>query len=125
CEELPWPVRVRRDPRDSIGWVSKSALRTKAQRRSRVVERDQIATPPEIAVREGAGTSLSRRFRFASATRRHFLQHLDTMGNCPHDKAETFHRAAGLAWQTDQQRLIHHRREIARQDGVLGDLHRL
>src|SRR5438067_6041478 len=57
-------------------------------------------------------------------TCRHFLQHLDAMRNRADDKTETFHRAARFARQTDHQRLVHDRGEIAREDGVLCDFHR-
>src|SRR4051812_35715808 len=39
--------------------------------------------------------------------RRDLLQHLDAMWNRPHHESQTFHRAARLARQTNDQRLVH------------------
>ena len=45
------------------------------------------------------------------------------MGNGPDDEGEAFHRAAWFSGQANHQRLVHDHREVAREDGVFGDLH--
>ena len=44
------------------------------------------------------------------------------MGNGADDEAEAFEGAAGFAGQTEHERFVHDDGEVAREDGVLGDL---
>ena len=62
---------------------------------------------------------------FSSTTSRHFLQHFNAVRNCADDEVETFDCAARLPWEAYDESTIHNHGEIARQDSVLRDLHRL
>ena len=56
---------------------------------------------------------------------RHALSQFDAVRNRARDEAETLDRAARFARQGDDERLLDHRREIARKNGVRRDFHRL
>src|SRR6267143_4100524 len=92
------PKKDRKNPRTARRWKSRNRFTAK--------------------VYHGPGGQLQAAF---SAARRDFLQNFNTVGDRADDKAEAFHRAAGLARQTNHQRLFHDHGEVAREDGVPGD----
>lgn len=61
----------------------------------------------------------------ATSTRgRLLLRDRNAMRNRAGDKPEAFDRAARFPGKRDDQRIIHHRRQVARNNGVRRDLHR-
>ncbi len=73
-----------------------------------------------------AKTTAARRIKSAfmsrSATRRHFLQHLDTMRNRSSHETEALDGAARLAGQANDKRLVDNGRKVSRQNRVFRDL---